>query len=418
MVNFKLLEQAPAKDIWVAWRMQFAPLIIHLKIDGMEDVVVRTGPSCIVVCEDQGGPADLTFISDIKAWENFASAHPDVGYQSLASMLERDHLNVQGDILLFSRHAMMLEKLFVQLRPIKETKLPDYNEPKIEETAGRYIRMNMNGQPVRVYFEEAGSGVPLLCLHTAGSDNRQYRALMNDPEITSRFRVIAFDLPWHGKSAPPPGFQNQPYLLSTDSYMTNVMDFCRALKLERPVVMGCSIGGRAVLHLALRHGEAFRAGIGLQSATHAENHISAKYDMTDQHVLHRPDMNGGDVAAASVMAIMSPVSPPQHEWETLWYYMQGGPGVFLGDLNYYFFDGDMRNGLIDGIDPEICPLYFLTGEYDLSATPEMTQALAKAVNARHCETMEGVGHFPMSEDPEKFRNYLLPVLDKILTETC
>jgi pimeloyl-ACP methyl ester carboxylesterase len=27
--------------------------------------------------------------------------------------------------------------------------------------------------------------------------------------------------------------------------------------------------------------------------------------------------------------------------------------------------------------------------------------------------MQGLGHFPMSENPEKFISYLLPVLDKI-----
>ncbi len=27
--------------------------------------------------------------------------------------------------------------------------------------------------------------------------------------------------------------------------------------------------------------------------------------------------------------------------------------------------------------------------------------------------MKGLGHFPMSEDPEKFMSYLLPVLEKI-----
>jgi hypothetical protein len=27
--------------------------------------------------------------------------------------------------------------------------------------------------------------------------------------------------------------------------------------------------------------------------------------------------------------------------------------------------------------------------------------------------MEGLGHFPMSEDPDKFQSYLLPVLEKI-----
>ena len=28
----------------------------------------------------------------------------------------------------------------------------------------------------------------------------------NDPEVTARFRVIAFDMPWHGKSSPPVGW--------------------------------------------------------------------------------------------------------------------------------------------------------------------------------------------------------------------
>ena len=45
----------------------------------------------------------------------------------------------------------------------------------------------------------------------------------------------------------------------------------RLLSLEKPVVMGCSIGGRVVLHLALRHGSKFRAAIGLQSALYAED---------------------------------------------------------------------------------------------------------------------------------------------------
>ena len=33
--------------------------------------------------------------------------------------------------------------------------------------------------------------------------------MMNDEAVTSRFRVIAFDLPWHGKSYPPEGWQDE-----------------------------------------------------------------------------------------------------------------------------------------------------------------------------------------------------------------
>jgi pimeloyl-ACP methyl ester carboxylesterase len=97
--------------------------------------------------------------------------------------------------------------------------------------------------------------------------------------------------------------------------------------------------------------------------------------------------------------------------------MQGGPGVFLGDLHYYFTDGDLRNGLLDTLDTERCPLHLLTGEYDLSATPELTAELAKLVKATSFQVMEGMGHFPMSENPAQFRKYLLPVLERILS-TC
>jgi len=40
----------------------------------------------------------------------------------------------------------------------------------------------------------------------------------------------------------------------------------QAIGLERPVVMGCSIGGRICLNLALAHAARFRAIVGLQSA--------------------------------------------------------------------------------------------------------------------------------------------------------
>ena len=71
--------------------------------------------------------------------------------------------------------------------------------------------------------------------------------------MTDRFRVIAFDLPFHGKSSPPAGWQDEEYRLTADSYTGVIMAFIAALGLEQPVVMGCSIGGRVVLHLALRY---------------------------------------------------------------------------------------------------------------------------------------------------------------------
>ena len=339
-----------------------------------------------------------------------------MGYQSIVAMVRMGHLRVEGDMLEFGRHLLFLEQLFASLRPAAPVEPPPATDAvTIEPIFGRYLTMSFNHKLHRIYFEEAGpaggTGVPLICLHTAGADGRQYRALLNDPEITSRFRVIAFDLPWHGKSSPPPGFERERYQLTTDLYVDTVMAVCRALKLERPVVMGCSIGGRAVLHLALRHGDYFRAAIGLQSATHAD--AGADTRLRDLGVLHRPDVHGQEAAAGSVACLIAPISPEAEKWETLWHYMQGGPGIFLGDLHYYFTDGDLRNGLLDGLDTKRCPLHLLTGEYDISATPALTAELAKLVKATSFQVMEGLGHFPMSENPAQFRKYLLPVLERI-----
>ena len=276
---------------------------------------------------------------------------------------------------------------------------------EIEPVVGRYMHLDINGRPHRLYWEEAGSGVPLLCLHTAGSDGRQYRALMNDPAVTDRFRVVAFDMPWHGKSSPPEHWQNEEYLLTTDSYVDLVMSVSQALQLDVPVVMGCSIGGRVVLELARRHPDHFRAAIGLQSSAFVQRYFDISY-------LHRPNIHGGEVCAAYCYGLVGPGAPAKHRWETLWHYMQGGPGVFKGDLHFYSIDGDVSDSLAE-IDTARCPLYLLTGEYDYSCTPEATRETADRIPGAEVTIMDGLGHFPMSEDPERFRRYLLPVLERI-----
>jgi len=273
--------------------------------------------------------------------------------------------------------------------------------PAFEPIVGRYLNLNLLGRPHRLYVEEAGQGIPLLCLHTAGSDARQYRGLLNDARVAEHFRVIAFDMPWHGKSSPPAGWQDEEYRLTSRDYVRMIVEIADALALEKPVVMGCSIGGRIVLHLAHEHPERFRALIGLESAAH----VAPYYDVS---WLHRPDVHGGEVCAGVVSGLIAPTAPPAERWETLWHYMQGGPGVFKGDLYFYKVDGDIRDR-VDLIDTKRCPLFLLTGEYDYSCTTEGTLDVARRTGAE-AVIMKGLGHFPMSEDPERFIGYLLPVL--------
>jgi pimeloyl-ACP methyl ester carboxylesterase len=275
----------------------------------------------------------------------------------------------------------------------------------LEPIVGRYVHLDCEGRRYRIYFEEAGQGIPLLCLHTAGSDGRQFRGVLNDPAVTQAYRAIAFDLPWHGKSSPPAGFEKAEYQLTIGFYTAIIRAFAAALGLDRPVVMGCSIGGRIVLNLAVEHAGEFRAIIGLQSSAYVEPYYDTSW-------LHRPDVHGGEVAAGYVSGLMAPMSPEAERWETLWHYMQSGPGVFKGDLHFYKFEGDIRDR-IGRIDTTIAPLYLLTGEYDYSASPAHAQAAADRIPGAKVVIMKELGHFPMSEHPELFLRYLRPVLDEI-----
>ncbi|MDH3451322.1 MAG: alpha/beta hydrolase [Gammaproteobacteria bacterium] len=276
----------------------------------------------------------------------------------------------------------------------------------VEPIIGRYLNLDLLGRSHRLYIEEAGQGIPLLCLHTAGADTRQWRGLLNDPDVTRDYRVIAFDMPWHGKSSPPAGWETEEYRLTMADYSEMTLSIADALALDQPVVMGCSIGGRIALVLAMQLAARFRAIIGLQSGAT----IDPYYELT---WLHHPDVHGGEASAAYVSGLMAPASPAAERWETLWHYMQSGPGIFKGDLYFYRgADGDIRERLAE-IDTGQCPLYLLTGEYDYSVSPQDTQTAAECIPGVKFSVMPKLGHFPMSENPALFLSYLKPVLAEI-----
>ena len=184
---------------------------------------------------------------------------------------------------------------------------------------------------------------------------------------------------------------------------------CSALDLDAPVVMGCSMGGRIVCHLALENPAYFRAMIALEGADKLEPYYNLEW-------LHRPDVHGGEIQAAFVSSQIAPNSPDEYRWETLWHYMQGGPGIFKGDLHFYWLDGDFDDHSPQ-IDTSACPVYLMSGEYDCSCTPERLMATASRIKGSKATIMAGMGHFPMSENPALFKTYLMPVLDEIASKS-
>ena len=271
-----------------------------------------------------------------------------------------------------------------------------------EPIAGRYFELDIEGAAHRIFVEEAGQGIPLLCLHTAGADSRQYRHLLNDAEVTSKYRVIAFDMPYHGRSNPPDRWWLKKYKLTTAGYLAQIRAVWKALDLTRPVVIGCSMGGAIVLKLAADYPHELRGVVGLEASAYAPGRYN--------DFLHHPAIHGGELVASYTYGLCAPSSPEVNARENWWYYSQSGPGVYAGDVHFYSVDWDGREDL-KRIDTSVCKVSLLTGEYDYSCTPDMTRAAAGAIPGSRLVIMDGVGHFPMIENYPVFRKFLLPELE-------
>lgn len=278
---------------------------------------------------------------------------------------------------------------------------------RFDSPVGRYVHLDLDGLDHRVYFEEAGAGIPLLLQHTAGAHGAQWRHLFEDERLTSRFRLIAYDMPFHGKSLPPVGraWWAEEYRLTTRFAMSVPLALSAALGLDRPVFMGCSIGGLLALDLARYHADQFRAVIAVEPALKVEGDLSQLSGFWHPRV-------SNEYKATMMYGLMSPTSPEALRRETVFVYSQGWPPAFLGDLYFYIEDHDLRTEAAN-IDTARCPVYLLTGEYDYSATVAHGQAAHEAIAGSTFTPMAGLGHFPMSEAPAAFLEHLLPILDGV-----
>jgi pimeloyl-ACP methyl ester carboxylesterase len=165
------------------------------------------------------------------------------------------------------------------------------------------------------------------------------------------------------------------------------------------------MGGAIVLKMAVDYQRELRGIVGLEAAAYAPGRYN--------DFLHHPAVHGGELCASYTMGLCAPTTPEASRRENWWYYAQGGPGVYAGDVHFYSFDWDGREA-IKTIDTGLCKVSLLTGEYDYSATPAMSEAVASSIKGSRYSLMRGMGHFPMIEDWPGLKRYLMPELEHML----
>jgi len=343
-------------------------------------------------------------------WAELLAAPPQRLSNDIFLLVGAGRMSSLGEAVTYAQYypaAMRAIELLRPLAPATEARQPRREAGAFDSPVGRYVHLDIAGQDHRVYFEEAGQGVPLLLQHTAGAHGAQWRHLFERREITDHFRLIAYDLPFHGKSLPPvgPKWWAEEYLLTKDFLRAVPVSLAAALGLERPVFMGCSVGGLLALDLARHHGDVFAAVISLEGA------LKIPGELRQLDALWRPQVSN-EYKARLMNGLMSPTSPEAFRKETSAVYASGWPPAFRGDLFYYLEDYDLT-AEAGQIDTARTAVHILTGEYDGSGTLELGQAAHRAIPGSTWTAMPGVGHFPMSENPDPFIAHLLPVLDKV-----
>ena len=265
------------------------------------------------------------------------------------------------------------------------------------EVLGRYVDV----EGVRTYYESIGDNGPVtfLAVHTAGRDCRQWQRFGDI--VADAGRLVAFDLPGHGKSWPLPGGR----CLTT---MDEISSFTWGLRnaagiTGSTVVLGCSIGGNLVFQLAGDHPKEVVALVSFQGADYTPTQPEAARVLMD-HPMVNPAYHHID-RTISLTGHRTPL--PQREylqWEVRCY----SSVSIKADLTAYT-NFDYRSRM-----PEIrCPALLIRGKADWIVSAQMVNdAASRLTNARAVEVVmpEGVGHFSHVEQPAEHGNLVLDFL--------
>lgn len=127
----------------------------------------------------------------------------------------------------------------------------------------------------RIHYLDKGSGPPIVILHGLGGQMGNFTYALLD-RLTDEFRVILVDRPGSGYSRRAPGATGRP-----TEQASIVVEFIRKLGLERPLLVGHSLGGAIALGVALDHPEAVKALALVAPLTHVPKQVPTPFRALD-----------------------------------------------------------------------------------------------------------------------------------------
>lgn len=138
--------------------------------------------------------------------------------------------------------------------------------------SGKYLTVH----GTRIYYEEYGSGTPLLLLHQGLGSIENLSGII--PELSTHFRVIAPDAPGHGRSEQADTLSGA--LLA--DYCSEIID---QLQLDSAYVVGWSMGGNTALLLAANRPDKIKKVVSGASNTKSSGLTQEGLDLLKEYTV-------------------------------------------------------------------------------------------------------------------------------------
>lgn len=250
----------------------------------------------------------------------------------------------------------------------------------VTELRARYLEVG----GVLTFIEDWGEGIPVICIHTAGQSGVQYRHAA--PELAARgYRVIVPDMPGHGRTEP---HQDGP-VTDLTTYASWILEVCRVLDLDRPLILGCSIGGKITLDVATRAGTSIRGAIAM-AASAQPGVLSVRGLRRELEDVAAPGRT--DRTFYGTRAVVGRAAGSDHRDLIARMHCREDPAVSTSDL-IGWGTHDVREGL-GRIE---VPTHVVVGEDDRWISGALARVTAEAIPGADFSLLPGIGHYPMEE---------------------
>ncbi len=251
---------------------------------------------------------------------------------------------------------------------------------------------------VKLYYEEAGSGQPLVLVHGSWTDHHSWDLVA--PSLAERYRVVTYDRRGHSQSERPAGQG------SVHEDVADLAALIEGLGLTPAHIIGNSFGGSIVLRLATERPELFRS---------LWAHEPPLFGLLAADPAAAPLLNeiGGRIGV--VVGLLS--AGDMEEGARQFMEMALGPGAWDEQLppeakqtcisNAPTFLDETRDPEGLTLDPAPLvrfsrPTLLSTGSNSPPLFLPVVARLAEAITGARQHTFEGAGHIPHQTHPDQF----------------